>query len=146
MYAESPPCIPWTKATPIREVRWGSSPYVSLPRPHRGSLKMLMLGPKQLRALYWHQSTSQIPFSWPQVVKSTARVMLIDRHMNVFRECRHAHHLAAALLNGTHTRPLLCIEACILGRAAVIICDLTDCQVSAQYWCPRCRLIICEHP
>ena len=36
----------------MREVRWGSSPYVSLPLPHRGSLKMLMLGPKQLRPLF----------------------------------------------------------------------------------------------
>ena len=40
----SSPCNPVTNATPIREVRKGSSPYVSCPRPQRGSRKMLMFG------------------------------------------------------------------------------------------------------
>ena len=43
--------MPLTTATPMRDVRWGSSPYVSLPLPHLGSLNILMLGPKQLSAL-----------------------------------------------------------------------------------------------
>ena len=32
------PCRPWRNATTISDVNLGSSPYVSLPRPHRGSL------------------------------------------------------------------------------------------------------------
>src|SRR6185312_6287003 len=43
-FASSGPCNPFTTATPIREVRYGSSPYVSWPRPQRGSLKILILG------------------------------------------------------------------------------------------------------
>jgi hypothetical protein len=35
---------PVTNATPMRPVRNGSSPYVSCPRPHRGSRKMLIFG------------------------------------------------------------------------------------------------------
>ena len=42
-------------------------------------------------------------YSWSQVVKSTACVVLTDSHMNVFRHCRHVHQQATALLNSTHT-------------------------------------------
>ena len=40
----SGPCMPRTKALANVPVRKGSSPYVSWPRPQRGSRKMLMLG------------------------------------------------------------------------------------------------------
>src|SRR6266436_7438010 len=43
-YRGSFPCNPLTKETPNLEVRYGSSPYVSCPRPHLGSRKILMLG------------------------------------------------------------------------------------------------------
>ena len=45
------PCMPCTNRTPIREVRYGSSPKVSCPRPQRGSRKMLMFGAQKVSPL-----------------------------------------------------------------------------------------------
>jgi hypothetical protein len=47
----SSPCKPFTTASANADVRKGSSPNVSLPRPQRGSLKRLMWGVQQVRYL-----------------------------------------------------------------------------------------------
>src|SRR4029078_5198067 len=51
-YVGSSPCSPRQNATPSRAVRYGHSPYVSWPRPQRGSRKMLMLGDQNVSPLY----------------------------------------------------------------------------------------------
>ena len=51
VYMLSLPCMPLTNASARVPVRSGSSPYVSEPRPQRGSRNMLMLGAKAFRPL-----------------------------------------------------------------------------------------------
>src|SRR3954464_5032866 len=66
--------MPVTNATPMRAVRNGSSPYVSCPRPQRGSRKMLMFGAQNVR----RKKISCWPtrLAWGYLARARPRVML----------------------------------------------------------------------
>src|SRR5271157_1173126 len=52
MYFLSSPCMPFINATAMREVRYGSSPYVSWPLPQRGSRKIFIFGLQKVSPKY----------------------------------------------------------------------------------------------
>jgi hypothetical protein len=60
VYVASLPCRPSTAARVNSVVRWGSSPYVSEPRPQRGSRKIFIWGVQHVRNLHGTRVTPRV--------------------------------------------------------------------------------------
>ena len=129
-YFLSFPCIPFTKARPIKDVKYGSSPYVSWPLPQRGSLKILILGDQKVKPVYsffmfFWRNILWIALASSEIASPTFLIRIVSNVAAIAIACGNTVALAdlATPCNASFHQLYFSIFNLCIGLEECTICD-----------------------